>query len=1010
MLKLRSRRVSRCVIPTQLVLLALLAGPLPAADLTLQISTETAPPGGWAQIKISSPTPQLISSGRLVMKFDSAVFGPISSVAVFSAQGDAVGIATVSGQSLDVFVSSPAGGIGQLPHLPVLTVTIPILATAPAGTVSPITLDASPVPPGVQWTDPQRNIYSVTVAPGTVTVGGSLSVQNLVPGGGLLPAGKVVRINGTGFSASTAVTIDGVSVSNTQFAGTGEIDLTLGGAADLTGKRVVLRNPDGAQVEFFSAIPSAPDLGTDYLAPGVQPLLPMQTWTSAGVTFTERGGVIALQNPNPTAVDVILQTTSVISVLDGQTTATIPPGALNYYATRATGRPGENGFRVFASAPLRMLGIGYALASLYLPPVLPTLPPLQQLTAHPAAVSFLWQIGTAMPAPVSVFLDAPLGAQFAFRATSPPSPFSVTLTQTTAPATLTVTVNPAGLSAGTYTANIILIPEGPNATATTIPLSLTVSLAALVVPSPLNLTFWGPDNYSQRLNVASNGNPVAFTLTASDGAGPHWLTVSPSGATTPAQLTVTANSTSLGEGVYHGQIVITGPNNVVSVPVELTVSASLYYNVSPASVTFSVPAGSSPPPSQTVIVAGAGSSAALSVSIRSGGAWLSATQTPSGPSALGVVITANPAGLNAGIYTGTVTLTYPASPIRSAIPVTLAIWDKEPVLAVTPPSVTFTIPLDDAYQMSHSLQFQVDSGVPLDFTVIGAAVLPGPYTTPASIPVNSVTSAQLSSYQYNVTITAGSQKVVVPVTTIITTGPLAPPFVGAVVNSASQLPASVAPGEILTIYGFGAGPSNIAGFTLDPSGKVATSLNGAQVLFDGRPAPMIYGSASQANVIVPYEVAGQAATTMALQFGGLTSPAWVVPVAASAPGIFTLASSGLGPAAVLNQDNSVNSASNPAARGSIVQIFATGEGQTSPAGVTGSVIGTNLKTPVLEVKVTIGGQDAVVPYAGSAGASIAGLFQVNAVVPPSVSPGAAVPIIVSVGGVPSQTGATIAVQ
>jgi uncharacterized protein (TIGR03437 family) len=149
---------------------------------------------------------------------------------------------------------------------------------------------------------------------------------------------------------------------------------------------------------------------------------------------------------------------------------------------------------------------------------------------------------------------------------------------------------------------------------------------------------------------------------------------------------------------------------------------------------------------------------------------------------------------------------------------------------------------------------------------------------------------------------------------------------------------------------------------------------------------------------------------MALQFGGLTSPAWVVPVAASAPGIFTLASSGLGPAAVLNQDNSVNSASNPAARGSIVQIFATGEGQTSPAGVTGSVIGTNLKTPVLSVKVTIGGQDAVVPYAGSAGASIAGLFQVNAVVPPSVSPGAAVPISVSVSGVPSQTGATIAVQ
>jgi uncharacterized protein (TIGR03437 family) len=288
--------------------------------------------------------------------------------------------------------------------------------------------------------------------------------------------------------------------------------------------------------------------------------------------------------------------------------------------------------------------------------------------------------------------------------------------------------------------------------------------------------------------------------------------------------------------------------------------------------------------------------------------------------------------------------------------------------------------------------------------------LPERYTTPAWLGVPSVASTQLGIYEYDVTITGSSQKVVVPATTIVTTGPLVPPFMGAVVNAASQLPASVAPGEILTVYGFGVGPSNTAGFTLDPSGKVATSINGAQVLFDGRPAPMIYGSASQANVIVPYEIAAQATTTLSLQFGGVTSAAWTIPVAAAAPGIFTLASSGLGPAAVLNQDNSVNSATNPAPRGSIIQIYATGEGETSPQGVTGSVIGTDLKKPILSVKVGIGGQDAVVQYAGSAGASVAGLFQVNAVIPQAVAPGAAVPITVSVGGVPSQNGVTITVQ
>jgi uncharacterized protein (TIGR03437 family) len=341
--------------------------------------------------------------------------------------------------------------------------------------------------------------------------------------------------------------------------------------------------------------------------------------------------------------------------------------------------------------------------------------------------------------------------------------------------------------------------------------------------------------------------------------------------------------------------------------------------------------------------------------------------------------------------------------------VSLVVWDKEPVLTVTPPSVTYTTSLFENLNIPSPPVVHVESGgIPLNFTIGGT---PGVvWTTPASIPAYAGSTAVLGTSEYDLTITGGTQKVVVPVTTVVTTSPQAPPFIGSVVNAASQAPGSVSPGEILTIYGFGAGPSNPAGFTLDPSGKVATSLNGAQVLFDGRPAPMIYGSASQANLIVPYEVDGHATTTVALQFGGVTSAAWTIPVAASAPAIFTLDSSGQGQAAVLNQDNSVNGATNPAARGSIIQIYATGEGQTSPRGVTGSVIGSDLKTPVQSVKVSIGGRDAFVQYAGTAGNSVAGLLQVNAVLPQALAPGRAVPVSVSVGGVPSQGGVTIAVQ
>ena len=131
-------------------------------------------------------------------------------------------------------------------------------------------------------------------------------MQNLSPGGGLQAAGTAVQINGTGFSTSTTVSIAGVSLSNARFVSPNESNVTLGGAADLMGKEVVLANPDGSQVEFFSSIPSVPEQApagdTVY-----QPLLSMQTWTSAAVGFSIHGGGIALQNPNPVPVNVILQ-------------------------------------------------------------------------------------------------------------------------------------------------------------------------------------------------------------------------------------------------------------------------------------------------------------------------------------------------------------------------------------------------------------------------------------------------------------------------------------------------------------------------------------------------------------------------------------------------------------------------------------------------------------------------------------------------------------------------------
>jgi uncharacterized protein (TIGR03437 family) len=252
---------------------------------------------------------------------------------------------------------------------------------------------------------------------------------------------------------------------------------------------------------------------------------------------------------------------------------------------------------------------------------------------------------------------------------------------------------------------------------------------------------------------------------------------------------------------------------------------------------------------------------------------------------------------------------------------------------------------------------------------------------------------------------------IVPVSAAVPAPPTVTPSITLLTSATNAYLQTVtlSPGEIMSVYGQGFSTAT-AGLTLGPDGKVATQLAGSSVLVGGTAAPLLYVSPTQVNFVVPYEIAG--GTTAAVQVaapGGSTAPA-SYPVAAAAPALFTAGSVGGGQAAVLNQDNSVNSATNPAARGSVIQIYATGEGQTSPAGVTGSVTAAPPPTPLLPVSVTIGGVDAPVQFAGSAPGAVAGLLQVNALLPSNVPVSSQAPIVITVGNVASPAGTFIAVQ
>jgi uncharacterized protein (TIGR03437 family) len=237
-----------------------------------------------------------------------------------------------------------------------------------------------------------------------------------------------------------------------------------------------------------------------------------------------------------------------------------------------------------------------------------------------------------------------------------------------------------------------------------------------------------------------------------------------------------------------------------------------------------------------------------------------------------------------------------------------------------------------------------------------------------------------------------------------------------VVNAASYIGGPVSAGELVTIFGTGIGPATAAYATTDlATGKLATTIGGLQVLFNGTPAPMIYAGSTQVSVVVPYEMASVANPSVWINYMGQTSNAYQLSLAAAAPGLFAQNASGSGPGSILNQDNSLNGPAHAAAKGSIVQVYLTGEGQTNPQGVTGKITTATLPppqvtpAPVQPVSVLVGGQPANYMYAGEAPGFVAGLMQLNVQIPSNV-PSGPLAIQVSAGGIMSQTGITVSVQ
>jgi uncharacterized protein (TIGR03437 family) len=227
------------------------------------------------------------------------------------------------------------------------------------------------------------------------------------------------------------------------------------------------------------------------------------------------------------------------------------------------------------------------------------------------------------------------------------------------------------------------------------------------------------------------------------------------------------------------------------------------------------------------------------------------------------------------------------------------------------------------------------------------------------------------------------------------------------INAANFLqPKVLAPGMIAAM--FSQGYQNQFGGQATQSSMLPlpTKLNGIQVLFNGSPVPLFYADPNQINFQVPIGAPQSGTANMQVvdvATGRLLGDTTVVMNAAD-PGIFTQAGNGIGASIAINQDNTLNSQTNPAVQGSTITIYGTGQGFIAGAPPDGDVLNTPLSTPVNPLVIMGFGPvpDANIAYSGLSPALV-GVWQLNVVIPDSVItlPDNPTQIILIVNGVPS---------
>jgi uncharacterized protein (TIGR03437 family) len=517
----------------------------------------------------------------------------------------------------------------------------------------------------------------------------------------------------------------------------------------------------------------------------------------------------------------------------------------------------------------------------------------------------------------------------------------------------------------------------------------------------------------QTLAVAAAAGTAAPVVHVAFG-GRQWLTLTPLTGKTPLSVKITVNPTTLPVGQYSDTIGISTPEtggDPVFIPVTLTIKAvPSDLRITPTTLSVTYRLGDPLPQPVYTHLSTTGVLLSYTAAV-TGTKWMrlapaSGAVFPGFRSNISIStdITDLPPGTQKGTFTinapdavtKTTTVTVNLT-IQPGVPVVTSLWPPRVIRGAPDTTVTIT---GERFFSGTVLK---SGTVTLRTTILGTnsllAVIPAALmANPGNVPiiVSNPDPGGGTAHLLNLEV--------------LPPGPL----ILAAVNAASQRPANIAPGEVITIYGSGLGPDTLTAFDGN-SPFVPANMGGTKVYLNGESLPVIYSSARQVSAAAPTSLQPDRPGFLVVEYDDIQSVPYPVLSAKASPAIFTTSGAGTGNAAAFQADAAtgnlvLNSDKTPAVKGDILVLYATGLGPTLPIPWDGFVATEPSAASIPNVSVLLGDINAEVLYAGATPGLITGIVQINARIPDNAPTGKAVPLTVRVENIASPAGVTLNIK